>query len=135
MKAAAIERIKFLRAFYKTGPVFSEWVNFNRQRRQRLNYMRALSQNGHLYSYRLRRADAEAFLLDQMEPVINENELLVGLPDLSPLTDEEQKEYDELERGMQFSPQGSGIAAAHMALDYDTWIQRGMPAWGEVREK
>ena len=60
MKQAAIERIKSLRAFYKTGPVFSEWVNFNRQRRQRLNYMRAFYRNGYLYSYKLRRANAEA---------------------------------------------------------------------------
>ena len=77
MKASAIERINSLRAFYKTGPVFTEWVNFNRQRRQRLNYMRALSQNGYLYSYKLRRANAEAYLLDNMEPVINDNELIV----------------------------------------------------------
>ena len=28
-----------------------------------------------------------------------------------------------------------GLDYFNMALDYDTWIQRGMPAWGEVREK
>ncbi|MBQ6893012.1 MAG: pyruvate formate lyase family protein, partial [Clostridia bacterium] len=106
--------------------MFTEWVNFNRQRRQRLNYMRALSQNGHLYSYRLRRANAEAYLLDNMEPVINDGELIVGLPDLSPLTEDEQKEYDELAKGMKFSPQGAHITAAHMALDYAKLVRIGV---------
>lgn len=126
MKPSAVERIKSLRAFYKTGPVFTEWVNFNRQRRQRLNYMRAFSQNGYLYSYKLRRANAEAYLLDNMEPVINDGELIVGLPDLSPLTEEEQKEYDELAKGMKFSPQGTHITAAHMALDYAKLVRVGV---------
>ncbi|MDD4495512.1 MAG: pyruvate formate lyase family protein [Eubacteriales bacterium] len=125
MKQAAIERIKSLRAFYKTGPVFSEWVSFNRQRRQGLNYMRAFYRNGYLYSYKLRRANAEAYLLDNMEPVINDGELIVGLPDLSPLTAEEQKEYDELAKGMNFAPRRTHINAAHMALDYAKLVRVG----------
>ena len=28
-----------------------------------------------------------------------------------------------------------GLNFANMALDYETWIQRGMPAWGEIRSK
>ncbi len=28
-----------------------------------------------------------------------------------------------------------GLDYFNMALDYDTWIQRGMPPWGEVRAK
>ena len=28
-----------------------------------------------------------------------------------------------------------GLEYCNMALDYDTWIQRGMPAWGEIRAK
>ena len=28
-----------------------------------------------------------------------------------------------------------GLNLSNMALDYDTWIQRGMPAWGELRAK
>ena len=26
-----------------------------------------------------------------------------------------------------------GLDYANMALDFETWIQRGMPAWGEIR--
>jgi len=125
MKEAAIDRIKNLREFYMKGPVFTEWVTFNRPRRQRLNYMRALSQNGHLYSYRLRKAQADAYLLDNMRPVINDGELIVGLPDLSPLTEEEEAEYKELEKGMRFAPRGTGITSAHMALDYEKLVKIG----------
>lgn len=126
MKQAAIERIKSLRAFYKTGPVFSEGVSFNRPRRQGLNYMRAFYRNGYLYSYKLRRANAEAYVLDNMEPVINDGELIVGLPDLSPLTAEEQKEYDELAKGMNFAPRRTHINSAHMALDYAKLVRVGV---------
>ena len=41
MKKEAIERINRIREFYMQGPVFCEWVGFNRVRRQRLNFMRA----------------------------------------------------------------------------------------------
>ena len=126
MKQSAIDRINSLRAFYKTTPIFTENIFYNRQRRQRLNFMRALSKNGNLYSYRLRRARADAYLLDNMEPVINDGELIVGLPDLSPLTEEEKKEYDTLEQGMKFSPQGSHITSGHMALDYAKLIRIGV---------
>ncbi len=27
------------------------------------------------------------------------------------------------------------LNSANMALDYETWIQRGMPAWGAIRAK
>ncbi len=75
--------------------------------------MRAFYRNGYLYSYKLRRANAEAYLLDNMEPVINDGELIVGLPDLSPLTAEEQKEYDELAKGMNFV-RGERILTLHI---------------------
>ena len=28
-----------------------------------------------------------------------------------------------------------GLNSGNMALDYETWIERGMPAWGESRAK
>ncbi len=127
MRQEQIDRINYLRAFYKKGPVFTEWVGFTRARRQRLNYMRALSKNGHLYSYKLRKSYADAYLFDNMEPVINDKELIVGLPDNSPLSEEEQKEYNELEKAMRmFAPRGTDICAAHMALDYEKLVKIGI---------
>lgn len=117
MKQEAIDRLKRIRELYLQGPVFVDRIGYTRTRRQRLNYMKALEGNGHLYSYRLRKSHADAYLLDHMEPVINDDELLVGLPDVTPLTEEEAAEYKRLEEGMKFAPRSSPITAEHMALD------------------
>lgn len=127
MKLQAMERIRNLRAFYMQGPVFTEGLYFNRDRRQRLHFMRALSQNQHLYSYRLRLSHADAYMFDQMQPVINDGELIVGLPDFSPLTPEEHAEYEDLKKGMRFAPNPyTPVTAAHMALDYAKLLRVGV---------
>ena len=126
MKQAAIERINRLRKAYLTGPMFAEHLGFNRERRQRLNFLRALSQNRHLYTTRLRRWNADAYVFDHQQPVINDDELIVGLPDLSPLTPEEQAEYAELCKSSHFAPQGTPITSSHMALDYAKLIRFGV---------
>ncbi len=125
MRQEAIDRINRIHECYMQTPVFKDWVGFTRVRRQGLNFMRALKNNGHLYSTRLRRAYAEAAILDNMQPVIYDDELLVGLPDVSPLTEEEQKEFDMLADGMKFGPRGAAVAADHMALDYGKLVRLG----------
>ncbi len=125
MKQEAIERLSKVRECYMRSPVFTEGVGFARVRRQRLNFMRALSKNGHLYSTRLRRADAEAYILDNMQPQINDGELIVGLPDVSPLTAEETEEYKKLEEGMKFFVSNAPIPSDHMALDYAKLVRIG----------
>ncbi len=127
IKPEAAARISSLRSFYMQGPVFNEWLHFKRSRRQRLNYMRAFTENGELYSYRLRRSHADAYLLDRMTPVINDGELIVGLPDFSPLTEEEKAEYAQLEKAMRgFAPRDTHITTAHMAPDYAKLIRVGV---------
>ncbi|MBQ9428357.1 MAG: hypothetical protein IJU41_02290 [Clostridia bacterium] len=129
MKQEAIARINRLREFYMQEPVFVERVTFNRARRQKLNYLRDLSNNAYnrfLYSTRLRKAHADAYLLTQMEPVIHEDELLVGLPDLTPLSAEEQAELDTLEKAYRMAPTDAPITASHMALDYRKLIKIGV---------
>lgn len=44
---------------------------------------------------RLRRSAAEAYMLKNTRPVIIPGELIVGQPDFSDFSDEEQKRYDE----------------------------------------
>lgn len=126
MKQAAIERIERLRKMYLANPMFVEHLGFNRIRRQRLNFLRALSQNGHLYTSRLRRYAADAYLFDHQQPVIYDDELIVGLPDVSPLTEEEQAEYDALCKASRFAPQYAPVTASHMALDYAKLIRIGV---------
>ena len=126
MKQSAIDRIDRLRDTYLSGPMFKCNLSFNRCRRQRLNFFRALSQNGHLYTTRLRRWYADAYVFDHMDPVIHDGELIVGLPDVSPLTEEERMEYDTLCRESRFFPQHQHVTAAHMALDYAKLIRIGV---------
>jgi len=126
MKQAAIDRINRLRDAYFKNPMFAEHLGFNRCRRQRLNFLRALSQNGHLYTTRLRRWHADAYVFDHMDPVIYDDELIVGLPDVSPLTAEEQAEYDRLCRESRFFPQYQHVTASHMALDYAKLVRIGI---------
>lgn len=126
MKQAAIDRINRLRNAYFKNPMFVEHLSFNRTRRQRLNFLRALSRNGHLYTTRLRRWHADAYVFDNMDPVIYDDELIVGLPDVSPLTEEELKEYNALSREARFFPQYQRVTAAHMALDYAKLVRVGI---------
>ena len=129
MKQEAIERIQTLREFYMQSPVFVERVTFHRARRQKLNFLRDLSAshlNRYLYSTRMRTAHADAYLLDNMEPVINDGELLVGLPDLTPLSPEEQAELDTLEKAYYMAPTDAPITSSHMALDYRKLLKVGV---------
>ena len=69
-----------------------------------------------------------------MNPVIEDNELIVGKSDFSPLTEDEQKEYKELLEKMKIAPQARGIGG-HMVLDYPKLLSVGVEGLlSEVRE-
>ena len=138
-----IQRIKNLREFYHSQPVYTQHLSYNRVLRQRLNYMRGYiyaEQNASIrpatskesytkkvaYTTRLRRAYAEAYILRNMEPMISDNELIVGRPDYTPLTDNEQKEYDELMISMRGSQDTTDMTFGHMALDYPKLLKCGV---------
>lgn len=74
---------------------------------------------------RLRRASAQAYRLDANEVVINEGELLVGCPDLSPLTEAEQARLAALGEVAGSIPPARGIYD-HMALDYPKLLAVGV---------
>ena len=123
-------RIDSLRRIYHGLPVFTDGLsrpNNSRVLRQKLNYMRSYVDNPHrAYTVRLRKAYADADVMLQMKPVIYEHELIVGLPDYSPLTPEEQAEYDELEKKMQSAPETCSLTRGHMALDYEKLVRVGV---------
>lgn len=138
-----LERIQKLHEFYMSEPVFERHVGYTRVLRQRLNFMRgyinvpcnasirpatdkAAYHKKVAYTARLRRAYAEAHILNNMEPMINENELIVGRPDYTPLTEEEQKEYDELEKAMRGVQDTTPMTLGHMALDYPKLLHVGV---------
>ena len=134
VKCPVSPRIEKLRNMYYDGPVFREELTYFHIRRQHLIYMREYMKFPWYKTTFLRKAYAEAEILKQMPPVIDENELIVGKSDFSPLSEEEQKEYDFLSKQMEAAQRSGGIGG-HMVLDYPKLLRVGvLGLLEEVRE-
>ncbi len=140
------DRIRRIKEFYMEEPVFKHHVGYARVMRQRLNFMRSYvnaikgehvgaavtpESRGVLesrpYSARIRLAMAEAAILNNMEPQISaEDELIVGRPDYTPLTEDEQREYAELEFAMRSAPNTTQLTLGHMSLDFPKLLRVGI---------
>ncbi len=121
---AASPRISKLKNMYYNGPVFKENLYYYKIRRQQLNYMREYI-NSNAYTTRLRKAYAEAAVLEKMTPVIEDDELIVGKCDFSPLSAEEQEEFDLLSAQMNAAPRERGLGG-HMVPDYPKLLRIGV---------
>ena len=86
------ERVKSLREAYLNSEFVKNRLDYNRARRMKLYYRRGFAQHRGVETVILRRALADAYLLDRMEPVIVDGELIVGQSDFSPLTEAEAEE-------------------------------------------
>lgn len=152
---AQLSRIGRIKDFYLSGPVFKNHIGYTRVMRQRLHFMRAYINcigtesvgpavtpynkailESRPYTARLRLAYAEAAILSNMEPMIHDDELLVGRPDYTPLTDEEALEYKELELAMRGAPNTTYLTLGHMSLDYPKLLRVGINGLiAEVRSR
>ena len=140
-----LARVKRIKEFYMEEPVFKHHVGYIRVMRQRLNFMRAYVNSigtesigpavtpynkalleSRPYTARLRLAYAEAAILNNMEPQINDDELIVGRPDYTPLTEDEEKEYKELEKCMRGAPNTTYLTLGHMSLDFPKLLRVGI---------
>jgi formate C-acetyltransferase len=74
---------------------------------------------------RLRRAASQAYRLDHTAPVIGEHELIVGCPDHSELTADEQQRLETAQRAGAGMPLSRGTYD-HMAMDYPKLIKVGV---------
>jgi len=75
---------------------------------------------------RLRRAMAEAHMLRSLEPVIDAGELVVGQPDFTPFSPEEEETYRRYEQEhWRVMPQKRG-RADHLAPDFSLLLERGV---------
>ena len=84
---------------------------------------------------RLRRAGSRAYRLNHEPVVISDHEIIVGCPDLSPLTAEEQLRMAALDGARGAVPPARGIYD-HMALDYEKLIRVGVAGLiGEIRQR
>ncbi|MEN6301609.1 MAG: hypothetical protein ABFD96_02750, partial [Armatimonadia bacterium] len=73
---------------------------------------------------RLRRAASHAYRLDHSEIVIGESELIVGCPDLSALTEDEEQRLKQIQAARTGMPLSRGTYD-HMAMDYEKLIEVG----------
>ena len=94
MNFAATSRVQTLRAAYMESEMMKHKLSYSRARRMKLLYIRGWNLHPEIASPVLRRAYADAYLLEQMTPVILPGELLLGQPDFSPLTEAEQEQLD-----------------------------------------
>ncbi|MEN6545621.1 MAG: pyruvate formate lyase family protein [Armatimonadia bacterium] len=74
---------------------------------------------------RLRRAASHAHRLDHSEIVIGESELIVGCPDLSALTEDEEQRLKQIQAARTGMPLSRGTYD-HMAMDYEKLIEVGV---------
>lgn len=81
---------------------------------------------------RIRRACAEAYVLDHMKPVINDDELIVGCPDFTPLNEYEQRMKEDFDK---WGPITEG-RYDHMGLDLEKLLKVGIVGLiAEINEK
>ena len=119
-------RIKTLREQTFLCPMMSELPIHSWGLRRELLLHEGWINSGTQPTTRLRRAASQAYHMDHMEVVIDDNELIVGCPDLSRLTEDEQRRFDkvsEIARKCVAPPRG---VYDHMAMDYEKLIKVGV---------
>lgn len=117
------DRVKRLTAAMFECPMQKERLWCDHPRRQRLLFIQGWMQYAQVYSTRLRRAYAEAWVLKNMRPVIDDDELIVGTMDLGGLTEAEKEELESSRPEMLVIQQG---LRAHMTLDWPKLLGMGI---------
>ncbi len=117
-------RIKNLNFIYQNSEVHQQGWHHGRAGREALFYNRAFMQST-AKTLLVRKAEAEAYMLRELPPVIKEGELIVGQPDYSPFSYEEQIEFDYLEKAMKGFPKIKSIGG-HMSVYFPKLLQIGI---------
>ena len=118
------ERISTLNVLYQNNELHRKNLECQRTGRMKLLYNRAYI-SSHAPTTQLRKAEAEAFMLRNMRPVVNKGELIVGLPDLSALTEKEIHEYETLETAMM-GGQHIATIGGHLAPNFSKLLNVGI---------
>ncbi len=100
--------------------------------RQLLLYYEGWLQSAAAETTLLRRSLAETYMLDRLPVCIDPREELLGMPDISGLTEAEQARFDELCRWYRQMAHPAVGRLDHMALDYDKLLRVGID--GLLRE-
>ena len=131
----ATERVKRLFEMVQRSPMVQGKLNYAYPGRQRYLFLKGWIENRQVYSVRLRRAYADAYVLEHMNPVIHPDELLVGTPEQQPLTPEEEAQMQGL-RWVEESLQRYNGRRGHMTLDWAKLLRLGVCGlMDEIRER
>ena len=140
----ATDRIRALKEVYLTLPVPSATDIYGEgkykifctgDRWLTLRYLRGYRDFGNAVTMKLRASYAEAVEVKESEPVILDDELLLGHLYLPEYTEEEWEEYRELAKAFEMSPYHHSKNLPrkdHIALDYEKLIKCGIKG---VREE
>ncbi len=126
------ERIKRLREYYfenspianddEQNPTLFPWLCH----RTLLLYVEGWESNVASPTVRLRRAAAECYMLENVKPVICPNELIVGQPDYSPFTPDEEELFKEKQHFYNdIIPRRRG-RFDHLGIDYTDLLEKGV---------
>lgn len=115
---------RLLKAAYE-NPMLTEKLSYNKARRQGLLFTQGWLKNRSCYSTTLRRAYAEAYVLENMIPRLDPDELIVGRPDLEPLCPDEARELERLQPAVEAMPRLNG-RRGHMTLDWAKLLRVGV---------
>ena len=138
MNIKATERVKRLRKYYlENSPMsvnreFAPWLCH----RSLLLYQEGFeAARGKADTLRIRRSMAEKHLLENTLPVIVDGELIVGQPDLSDFSAEEQHRFSRAEnRFYEVTPLKRG-RADHLAMDYQLLLEKGIEGILEILDE
>ena len=121
----ATERVKLLREYYlNNAPLFvnSKKYGYTMDGNALIYYVEGWKKTPTTRSSRIRRAMAERYMLNHIEPIISDNELIVGQPDLE--VKDEQKLKDAIDFwAMELM---SNAMPSHMGLDYEKLLKYGV---------
>ena len=124
------DRIAKLKELYKNNEVCVNGWRHGRVQREKLLYYRSYYSSNEP-SLQLRKSQAEAYLISNMQPVINDFELIIGAPDYHKLDEDEQIELDALELKIA-KEKKINSTGGHLALDFEKLLKVGI--YGLIEE-
>lgn len=126
MEGTATPRVLRLRQAALTSPMLGPGEHRFGGLRAHLLWLEGWLAARDAWTTRLRRSRAFEYMLRHTAPVIDEDELIVGKPDLTPLTPEENERLSCLRREYgRFVPEPRG-QTSHLAMDYEKLLSTGL---------
>ena len=122
------ERITFLKDYYLNNSpmVLNRDLMPWKCHKSLYLYVEGWVKNSSAPTVRLRRSMAEAYMLENMKPVICKKELLAGQPDFSPFEPDEQIQFEEYQKIYKNGMPPIKGSADHTSLDYEKLLEKGI---------